>query len=96
MNTFELIKTRKSVRTFDGRPIDPKHREKLEAYIKNIPHPYGIPVEFVLLDTKEHEPSSPVIQGEELYIAATHSILCKLPAIKIIRTENGIYIRGVL
>lgn len=70
MNTFELIKTRKSVRTFDGRPIDPEAKEKLSAYIKNIPNPYGIPVEFVLLDAKEHGLSSPVIQGEELYIAA--------------------------
>ena len=31
-------------------------------------------VQSVLLDAKEHELSSPVIQGEELYIAATHSI----------------------
>lgn len=70
MNTFELIKTRKSVRTFDGRPISAEDREKLSAYIQNIPNPYGIPVEFVLLDAKEYELSSPVIQGEDLYIAA--------------------------
>lgn len=70
MNKFELIKTRKSVRTFDGRPISKEDREKLSAYIKDIPNPYGIPVEFVLLDAKEHDLSSPVIQGETLYIAA--------------------------
>lgn len=70
MNTMELIKTRKSVRTFDGRPISTEDKEKLSAYIKNIPNPYGIPVEFVLLDAKEYGLSSPVIQGEELYIAA--------------------------
>lgn len=87
---------RKSVRTFDGIPIEPEHKEKLSAYIKNIPNPYGIPVELVLLDAKEHELSSPVIQGEEQYIAATHSIRCTLPAVKIIRTESGIYIKGVL
>ena len=40
MNVKELIKTRKSVRTFDGRPIDPEDREKLCAYIKDIPNPW--------------------------------------------------------
>lgn len=70
MNTFELIKTRKSVRTFDGRPISTEDKEKLITYIKNIPNPYGIPVEFVLLDSKEHGLSSSVIRGEKLYIAA--------------------------
>lgn len=38
--------------------------------MKAIPNPYGIPVEFALLDAKEHGLSSPVIRGEELYIAA--------------------------
>lgn len=70
MNAKELVKTRKSVRTFDGRPISAEDREKLCAYIKAIPNPYDIPVKFVLLDAKEHGLSSPVIQGEDLYIAA--------------------------
>lgn len=70
MITFELIKTRKSVRTFNGRPISTEHKEKLSTYIKNISNPYGIPVEFVLLDAKKHGLSSPVIQGEALYIVA--------------------------
>ena len=69
MNHMELIMTRKSVRTFDGRPLTNADREKLCAFIATISNPYGIPVEFVLLDAEEHGLSSPVIQGEHLYIA---------------------------
>ena len=51
MNTMEFIKTRKSVRAFDGRPISAEDKKKLCDYMKTIPNPYDIPVEFVLLDT---------------------------------------------
>lgn len=70
MNRIELIKTRRSVRNFDGRPLSANDREKIAAYVKTISNPYNIPVEFVLLDAKEHGLSSPVISGETLYIAA--------------------------
>ena len=69
MNLTELIRTRRSVRTFDSRPLSPEDREKIAAHVKSIPNPYNIPVEFVLLDAKEHGLSSPVIAGETLYIA---------------------------
>lgn len=69
MEIMELIRTRKSIRTFDRRNITDTDREKLTEYIKTITNPYNIPVEFVLLDAKEHGLSSPVIQGEQLYIA---------------------------
>lgn len=69
MDMLELIRTRKSVRTFDGKAVTENDRKKLTEYIKTITNPYGIPVEFVLLDAGEHGLSSPVIQGERLYIA---------------------------
>lgn len=69
MNNMELIMTRKSVRTFDGRPLTDADKAKLCAFIETIRNPYNIPVEFVLLDAKEHGLFSPVIQGEHLYIA---------------------------
>ncbi len=65
----ETIKGRKSVRTYDGKMISEAHRKDLEEYIKDIPNPFGIPVEFVLLNAKEHGLSSPVLVGEELYVA---------------------------
>ena len=65
----DLIRERRSVRTFDGNPINPKDMEKLEEYIHaGIPNPFGIPVEFILLDAGEYGLSSPVIAGEKLYV----------------------------
>lgn len=70
MTMSEVIKTRKSVRTFDGRPLTEEDKKKLCDYIAGITNPYGVPVEFVLLDAEECGLSSPVIRGEKLYIAA--------------------------
>lgn len=66
----EMIKKRKSVRTFDGRPLSAEHLQALEAHIGSQKNPFGVPVVFRLLDTKEHGLSSPVILGEEKYLAA--------------------------
>ena len=66
----ELIRSRKSVRTFDGRPITAEDKEKICAYMDNIDNPYGIAVKFVWLDAEEKNLSSPVINGESAYIAA--------------------------
>lgn len=69
MNMMELIQTRKSVRTFDGRSLTEEDRKALEDYAKTITNPYEIPVSFVFLDAEEHGLSSPVINGEHLYVA---------------------------
>lgn len=66
---MDIIKARRSVRTFDGKPVSAEDRQKLEAYMADVPNPFGIPVEFVLLDAAEHGLSSPVITGESLYVA---------------------------
>ena len=66
---LELIKSRKSVRTFDGRPLTAEDRERLAQYIETIRNPFDVPVRFVLLDAKEHGLSSPVISGETMYAA---------------------------
>ena len=65
----ELIKSRKSVRSFDGNPLRPEDRERLEQYMGTIVNPFGVAVRFVLLDAKEHGLSSPVLTGETLYAA---------------------------
>ncbi len=67
-NLAEIVMGRKSVRSFDGNPISDQHRKALEEYIKGISNPFGIPVEFVLLDAGEHGLSSPVLTGEQLYV----------------------------
>lgn len=70
MEGMELIRTRKSVRTFDGNAVTAADREKLTAYMQKVTNPYDIPVRFVLLDAQTHSLSSPVITGEQLYLAA--------------------------
>ena len=75
----ELLKTimgRKSVRSFDGKPVSAEDRERLEQYIRSIGNPFDIPIRFVLLDAKEHGLSSPVLSGETLFVAG---IVNKVP-----------------
>ncbi|MCR5507315.1 MAG: nitroreductase family protein [Lachnospiraceae bacterium] len=68
-NLMEIINSRKSVRTFDARPVSNEHRKLLEEYAREISTPFDIPVEFVFMDAKEHGLSSPVLTGETLYVA---------------------------
>ena len=70
MDRMELIRTRRSVRTFDSRSLRAEDVSKLRAYMQTIENPYGIPVRFLLLDAKEHGLSSPVIVGESCYVTA--------------------------
>ena len=65
---LELIKSRKSVRSFDAKPITEEDKERLTQYMEAISNPFGIPVRFVLLDAKEHGLSSPVLSGETMYV----------------------------
>ena len=64
----ELVRGRRSVRTFDGREIRQEDLENLSAFMAGIENPYGIPVEFKLLDAKDRELKCPVVSGTELYI----------------------------
>lgn len=66
----ELVKSRRSVRTFDGREVSAEDLEKLSSFMGKIDNPYGIPVEFKLLNAKEHKLSSPVVSGTNLYVGA--------------------------
>lgn len=66
----ELVRSRRSVRTFDGKEMSAEDFKKLSAYMEEIDNPYGIPVEFKMLDTKEHKLTSPVISGANLYVGA--------------------------
>ena len=69
MITAETIMTRKSVRTYDGRPIKPQTMEAIRAFAEGILTPFDIPVGFVFLDPKEQGLSSPVLTGETMYVA---------------------------
>ena len=69
MINLETIKTRRSIRTFDGNPLSPEDLEKIRRFAEQIRNPYDIPVEFILMDAKEKGLSSPVLTGETMYVA---------------------------
>ena len=66
----DLIRQRRSVRTFDGKPLSVEDRNALEAYTASQKNPFSVPITFRLLDVKEYGLSSPVIVGADTYLAA--------------------------
>lgn len=69
-NIAELIRNRRSVRTFDGSKVSEEDLEKLTAFMEKIENPFGIPVQFKLLNAKEQKLSCPVVGGTNLYVGA--------------------------
>ena len=66
----EVIVKRQSVRSFDGETLKVEDKDAICQYIQNVPNPFGVKVEFRLLDAKEHDLSSSVVVGANQYIAA--------------------------
>ena len=69
MNAMELIRQRRSVRTFDGKALKAEDREKLLSFAAQIGNPYGLPITWRILSAKESRLSSPVISGTDTFIA---------------------------
>lgn len=69
MNMSEVIRRRRSVRTFDGAPLRGEDAERIMAFASKIENPFDIPIEWKLLDRKKDGLSAPVITGAETYIA---------------------------
>jgi len=65
---MDLIRSRRSVRTFASKDIPAEVLENLMTYADSITNPYGVPVWFKLLNAKEHGLSAPVISGGDWYI----------------------------
>ena len=66
----DLIRQRKSARTFDGKPLSAEDRSALEAYTASPTNPFSVPITFQVLDVKDYRLSSPVIVGADTYLAA--------------------------
>ena len=66
---LDTFKTRKSVRTFDGKPLPREELDALMSYAASIEAPFGVRVRFVLMDAREKGLSSPVVGGEKAYVA---------------------------
>ena len=65
---LDLIRSRRSVRTFAAKEIPDEVLGNLMTYADSITNPYGVPVWFKLLNAKENGLSSPVISGGDWYI----------------------------
>ncbi len=68
-NTYELIRHRRSVRTFDGEGVAAEMAQKIADCASAAGNPYNIPINYSILDAKKDKLSSPVIVGADTYIA---------------------------
>ena len=66
---MDLIRRRRSVRTFDGSALRPEDADKILSYARSIQTPYDIPVEWKLLSARAEGLNAPVIVGADTYIA---------------------------
>ena len=69
MNGLELIRHRRSVRTFDGRPLSAEDTEKILRFAQDVTNPYDIPITFKIFSAGDKGLSSPVIVGADTYLA---------------------------
>ncbi len=70
MTFLSLARSRRSVRTFDGKALSHEELQALLDFARSAENPYGLPLEWLLLDTEKTGLSSPVIVGEKTYITA--------------------------
>ena len=69
-NAAQVIAKRKSVRTFEDRPLSTEDRHALADMLESKGNPFGVPVEFRFLDAEKHGLKSPALVGERYYVAA--------------------------
>ena len=69
MTALELIRHRRSVRTFDGRAILFEDVSKVMACAEKADNPYHIPISWYVISAKENKASSPVIVGTDTFMA---------------------------
>lgn len=68
MNYFELIKNRRSVRTFK-ESIYEEDLNRILEFAKNVSNPYDIKIRWQIIDNKKLKLNVPVITGTDIYIA---------------------------
>ncbi len=69
MTKMELIRGRRSVRTFDGNALKPEDADKILNFARETENPWGIPITWKLLSAKGDGLNVPVIVGADTYIA---------------------------
>ena len=68
-NRLELIRRRRSVRTFDGSALRPEDAERILNFARKVENPYELAITWRLLDVRRSGLTSPVITGAETFIA---------------------------
>lgn len=69
MNVMETIRHRRSVRTFNGQALREEELQRITEAARKASNPYGIPIEWKILEAGRSGLNSPVISGTELFIA---------------------------
>ncbi len=69
MNMMEIIRSRKSVRTFDGNALKQEDADGIIKFAEKLENPYDIPIFWKILDGKKYDLSSSVIAGTDCFIA---------------------------
>ena len=69
MKMTESIRSRRSVRTFDGTPLREEDAAGILAFAGKVENPYELPIEWKLLDRRRDKLTIPVIAGTDAYIA---------------------------
>jgi len=69
MSMLDLIRSRRSVRSFDGKSFPKETAIRILKYAESTDNPYNIPITWKLLDAGEFGLNSPVITGTDIYIA---------------------------
>ena len=81
MNT-EIIRNRKSVRTYKEQAIPEKTLNQVRAYLKHDTGLFEVPITFSILHAREDGVSSPVIIGADTYIAGKYKAFEKAIQLK--------------
>ena len=71
MDILDVIRGRRSVRTFDGTPLRVQDAEKILDFANTASNPYRLSIAWKLLDTKTTGLSSPVIVGADTFLTGT-------------------------
>lgn len=69
---IETIKIRKSVRTYEEKQIPERMMRQIRDFLDRDDNPFGVPIEFSILDAKKDKVSSPVILGADTYVAGKY------------------------
>lgn len=69
MTTLELVKSRRSVRTFDGKAPDRETIRDIMHFANATATPYSLPITWKVMSAGKNGLSSPVISGTDAYIA---------------------------